>query len=296
MKRLLFTVSILLGGFSIQALPVANPIDASLYLDGIFWCGEECNSCYSWCDGLSVRAGFWGDYVFNRHMETKWGTYNNIAYGGSFSKNDEIPQFSIYKNQGVLTLNWCNWIDVYGLLGSANFYQQGTALIVDTLAGTVYMNYSPATCYGVGGRVTLFECGFWGFGIESQYFGSNPKLNSFEFGNTALVFYPDDVRASSYNEWQVGLGASYRLEGYGNSLVPYVAIKFAGSNLKQNNESYLGENFDEIDTLTQGDLKNSKTVGFAVGMTATSIDKGGITVEGRFGDEKAAFVNGQIRF
>jgi hypothetical protein len=110
------------------------------------------------------------------------------------------------------------------------------------------------------------------------------------------VFYPENTNTSFYNEWQVGVGASYRMEGYGNSLIPYIAIKFAGSELQQRNGYYIGNNAFQTDVVSQSDLKNSKSVGFAVGMTATSADKGGITVEGRFADESAVFVNGQIRF
>jgi major outer membrane protein len=293
MRKLFALGCLLITTPALQALPVNNPIEASLYTDGIIWCEQECRPCRSWCDALSLRAGFWGDYVFNRNLETKSSsTINNVT--AVFAEGDAIQKFSIYKNQGVLTLNYCNWLDIFGVVGVANFEQYANPLYFNQYRGTALIFYDPAVSYGGGARMTVWECGCFGFGIEGQYFGAAPKLSSFTYQLDAQVNYPQNVKASSYNEWQVGFGTSYRLEGYGNALVPYVAVKFAGVKFTQYNSVYFCG--DGNDSLSQGDLKNSRTVGFAVGMTATSIDKGGITVEGRFADETAVFVNGEIRF
>jgi major outer membrane protein len=283
MKKLSFALLSLLNFGMLSALPVANPIDASLYTYGIWWCDtvrEPCDPCYSWCDAFSMRLGFWGDYVFNRHLE------DNVRDG------DSIERFSIYKNQGVLTFNWCNWIDVYGLVGVANFSQQtpfktaGSEIMVD-------IEYEAALSYGAGARMTLWEWGCFGVGLEGQYFGSQPKLENFSLYSNGTVNYPSNVNSSTYNEWQVGLGAAYTIAtGYGNAFIPYIAIKFAGADFTQNNESYSAGGL----TLSQENLENERYVGYAVGMTATVCQKGGVTVEGRFADEKAVYVNGQIRF
>lgn len=292
MKKIFPIILSLLSASAVYALPVGNPIDASLYTDGIFWCNnyDECDPCPSLCSSFSMRIGFWGDYVFDRHMETD--KPGNTATR-SFQNNSTIQKFSIYKNQGVLVFNWADWWDIWGLVGAANFSQISPALDLGNVRGTTIMLYSPTISYGAGSRMTLWNCGCFGLGIEGQYFGAQPKLNSYEFVIDGITNYVTGAKASTYTEWQVGLGASYRVEGYGNSLVPYIAVKFAGATLTQNNTAYASSTGD---ILTQGNLCNQKSTGFAVGMTATSADKVGITVEGRFADETAVFVNGQIRF
>lgn len=286
MKKLTLALLTFLTTGALSALPVANPVDASLYTRGIWWndsgC-DPCDPCFSWCDAFSMRIGFWGDYVFNRYMQEDVKVNNNQG---------EVDQFTIYKNQGVLTLNWCDWFDIYGLVGTANFSQR-TPFLVGGFDEMVGIEYQAAVSFGGGLRATLWECGGFGLGIEAQYFGARPTLESFTNFGTGIVTHPNNVKNSSYNEWQVGIGTSYRVDsGYGNAFIPYIAIKFAGSELDQRNATYVSS----LTSITQGNLESSKTVGYAVGMTTTVCERGGLTVEGRFGDELAVFVNGQLRF
>ncbi len=72
MKKIIFTILTILSCGGAYALPVGNPSDASLLYDGLIWeghCADMCDPCVTWCDAFSVRIGFYGDYVFNRHMQ-----------------------------------------------------------------------------------------------------------------------------------------------------------------------------------------------------------------------------------
>jgi major outer membrane protein len=289
MKKLYFLLLSVVSMGAVQALPVANPIDASLYKDGIWWCNDECSSCdpcdpcFSWCDSFSWRVGFWGDYVFNRNMEAKNAGNNNQA---------DIQSFSIYKNQGVITLNWCDWIDLYGVVGAAN-YQLQTPYLASTGNRELFtLNSETSVSYGGGARMTLWECGGFGLGVEGQYFGFQPDIANFVAFQRQTVNYPISNRGTQYNEWQAAIGAAYQIHAYAVNFVPYAAIKFAGSNF-QLNESLV---ISEVDSVRVLDLENARTVGYAIGATVTFCEKGGLTVEGRFADEKAVFVNGQMRF
>jgi major outer membrane protein len=280
MKKLTTAIFALLSTGTLCSLPVANPIDASIYKTGIFWTNSCCDSFASCFDAFSIRLGFWGDYVFNRHLEED-GVSESV-----------VDQFFIEKNQGVVTLNWCDWIDVFGLVGVANFSQE-TPFDVSSQKIMYAIDYQAALSYGGGARLTLWECECFGLGIEGQYFRSQPKLENFTDFDSGFVGYPSDANASTYSEWQVGLGAAYTIStGYGNAFTPYAAVKFAGAKLDQNNDAYISG--DSL--LRQDNLKNQRTIGYAVGLTATVCQKGGLTVEGRFADEKAVFVNGQVRF
>jgi major outer membrane protein len=288
MKKLCFLLLSVVSIGAVQALPVANPIDASLYKNGIWCCEDECSSCdpcFSWCDAFSMRIGFWGDYVFNRYMELKTPGANN--QGG-------VESFSIYKNMGVVTLNLCDWIDVYGLVGAASLQIQNPQLNSQTLnRDLITYNSDQSVSYGGGARMTLWECRGFGLGIEGQYFGFQPNIDNFVAFANREVNYPIGNRGSNYNEWQVGLGAAYQIHAHAVNFVPYAAIKFAGSDYKLSDRVLF--NIDG-DSTSLNELENAKTVGYAIGATVTFCEKGGLTVEGRFADEMAVHVNGQIRF
>jgi hypothetical protein len=74
--------------------------------------------------------------------------------------------------------------------------------------------------------------------------------------------------------------------------IPYAAIKFAGASLKLKQPQMVSS----FSFLGIPDLQNAQTVGYAIGTSAMFCEKGGLTIEGRFADETALFVNGQIRF
>ena len=75
MKKLLKSALLFAVGStaSLQALPVGNPAEPSLLIDGTMWegtSGDPCDPCATWCDAISIRAGFYGDYVFDRVLKT----------------------------------------------------------------------------------------------------------------------------------------------------------------------------------------------------------------------------------
>jgi major outer membrane protein len=285
-KKILLILSCAYFGTG-TALPVANPIDASLYNKGIWSCGsvcEPCDPCFSCFDAFSLRIGFWGDYVFNRHMQEKNPGANNQG---------DVETFTIFKNQGVLTLNWCNWLDLYGLVGAANFQLLSPYNSVNTGNPEFFtVTSNTVLSYGGGARATLWECGNFGVGLEGQYFGFKPTIDNFVAFTRRTVNYLISDKNSQYNEWQVGLGAAYQIHARAVDFIPYAAIKFAGASLKLKQPQMVSS----FSFLGIPDLQNAQTVGYAIGTSAMFCEKGGLTIEGRFADETALFVNGQIRF
>ncbi len=75
MKKWIFCSLCLLSSGAVYALPVGNPAEASLLTNGIFFSpGVNCNPCdpcFSWFDIWSLKLGFYGDYVFNRHLKIR---------------------------------------------------------------------------------------------------------------------------------------------------------------------------------------------------------------------------------
>src|SRR5437660_1058012 len=116
MKKLVFSVLTILTCGAAYALPLGNPSEASLFLHGAWWddCGatsyDPCDPCFSWCDALSFRIGFYGDYVFNRHLEVRRGT----------DEGARIDHTGLFTNAGYLAFNFMDRIDIFGTLGATS--------------------------------------------------------------------------------------------------------------------------------------------------------------------------------
>ncbi|WP_284442433.1 porin [Chlamydia gallinacea] len=149
MKKLLKSALLFAVGStaSLQALPVGNPAEPSLLIDGTMWegtSGDPCDPCATWCDAISIRAGFYGDYVFDRVLKTDTtktvddmtaapteanqttgiaGTStatatprNNAAYG------KHIHDAEWTTNAAYLALNIWDRFDVFCTLGASSGY------------------------------------------------------------------------------------------------------------------------------------------------------------------------------
>ncbi|WP_284442370.1 porin [Chlamydia gallinacea] len=150
MKKLLKSALLFAVGStaSLQALPVGNPAEPSLLIDGTMWegtSGDPCDPCATWCDAISIRAGFYGDYVFDRVLKTDTTKTvedmaaalttaanattgvdsttastatprNNAAYG------KHIHDAEWTTNAAYLALNIWDRFDVFCTLGASNGY------------------------------------------------------------------------------------------------------------------------------------------------------------------------------
>lgn len=276
MKKL---IASLLLATPLAALPVGNPSEASLLCDGLIWegsCADPCDPCLSWCDAFSFRVGFYGDYVFNRHLKITQDVAPIVV-------GKKVGHAELFTNAGYLAANLWDRIDLFTTLGASN------SLVTAPLGSFLISEIETTTAFSwsIGGRATLWECGCTALGIEGQYFRANPRvrrLTLFTDTGTASV-YPDDTLSFRYQEWQVGLGLSHRIHMF----VPYIAVKWAGCRA-----SLRGTLFDGV--TNPATLKNDKRWGYAVGVSLVDCKKIALTVEGRFADEKAIYVNGQIRF
>jgi major outer membrane protein len=294
MKKLVVTLLTILTCGAMQALPVENPGAASLFTNGMFCNRDVCDPCFNWCDAWSIRIGFYGNYVYNRHLEAK-------------TNGHDIAKTTLFTNAGYLAFNICDRIDLFGTLGAT------TIAYTDTFVGppseftpgvavpnTVFVDtgLNEAFSWSVGGRVTLWESNCFMLGIEGEYFRTAPKYDyyngDFQVGLVGL----DDFFSNIYSEWQVGLGAAYTIFGRNPNFacIPYIAIKWSDCDLAHSYE-YVVDLIDRepLQILLPG-MQAAKHWGYAVGATCVMSNCIGVTVEGRFGDEKALYVNGQFRF
>lgn len=291
MKKLVVTILTLLSCGTAYALPVGNPSEASLFRNGLWWescCCDPCDPCFSWCDAWSLRIGFYGDYVFNRHMEIDSGDHENGA---------DIDTMTITTNAGYIALNICDRLDVFGTLGATTLGICTDATSWGSLASlNSELGFETYFSWSVGARATLWQWGCFGIGVEGQYFETRPDLDYFIEYNGGTFTYFNNNNGVRYYEWQVGLGASYKIATSCPSvaLVPYAAVKWAGSKLSLDNFSFVDPTSGT--SLVLENLEAKKLWGYAIGVSFTLCDLIGLTVEGRWADEKALYVNGQFRF
>lgn len=280
MKKLLLLPLLLFA--PLFALPLGNPMDASLYTNSLFWgdCyGNPCDPCYGFMNSWSFRVGFYGDYVFNRHME--------LESGGQ----GEIDDFRLSTNAAFLAINICDRFDAFGTVGTSHLSFNGNPRKFGLLAASrLNLDSNTAFSWSAGGRVTLWDWDCFYLGLEGQYFATKPDIKLVEINGIALA-YPDNNEWVKYTEWQIGFGASYlyRVACSGISVIPYTGFKWARARADFNNSVPTAG-------ITLFNQKNSKSWGWALGTTLLFCDALSLTAEGRWGDEKALYINGQIRF
>jgi len=265
----------LVAGSMLYAMPVLNPAAPALLTDGTFMCDE--GQCWG------VKFGYRGDFVFNKHFRDEF---------------THVDHFNLYANEGVLTINLWDRLDIYGFVGAASFDIDTVAQ--DGLApatGDYFIAHSNTTTIGgVGIKAILWEtcwgnCGTTYVGLDAQYEWMSPaRLNrvSIEGANAAT-----NNSSRRYKEGQVALGISHRI----CNLVPYVAIKW--SKARANNG---GLPVGVVVPLAVGDTVNispyrsQRSFGYAFGVSLVDAGRMSVTAEARFIDETALTIAGDIRF
>lgn len=150
MKKLLKSVLVfaaLSSASSLHALPVGNPAEPSLMIDGILWegfGGDPCDPCTTWCDAISLRLGYYGDFVFDRVLKTDvnkefemgaaptgdWDANTapttltarpNPAYG------KHMQDAEMFTNAAYMALNIWDRFDVFCTLGATSGYLKGNS-------------------------------------------------------------------------------------------------------------------------------------------------------------------------
>ena len=285
------TALVLLAGGLAYALPVGNPSEASLLTQGVFFGRSQCNPCdpcFYWFDAWSMKVGYYGDFVFNRHLEID-------GKGTNMGKTIETTKIST--NAGYLALNICDKLDIFGTLGASRMEivtSNESWKFADGTQGR--LQWDTTFSWSAGARATLLTQGNFALGVEGQYFQTDPDLSSYVNYADGVYTYLNENNKMRYREWQVGMGLSYSINCYGPAvtIVPYADVKWAWSRFQTYNFHFVRNVIG--DSITIFNLKAQKLWGYAVGLTAVFYNQVGVTVEGRWCDEKAISVNGQFRF
>jgi len=280
------TLLFVLSAATAFSLPIGNPADPNLL---------NCSLLNQYCEigclnGLfGVRAGFYGDYVFNRYLEVDRS-----------ADSSDLQETKIYTNAGYLALTYCDLIDLFATVGASSFHIKtpSTAFRTRGLTPGEYFTIETETdfSWSVGLRAALLNWRCFTLGVEGQYFRACPSIN-FVREEDDEPLYLSSGDHFKYHEWQVGaaLSREFYVCTPRLSFVPYIGVKWACAKVDMNNLVVINPNI-QTDTYVLYDLENKKSWGYAVGITLALNDMISVMVERRFGDENGLQVNGQIHF
>ena len=281
-KKLALTTLIFLTCGAIQALPVGNPADPMLYQDNLWFGDCQWHDCTipngKTYDLPELHLGYYGDYVFNRRLQAK-------------EEAGTVELTTIFTNAGLVVVNFYDWFEFFATVGVSNFYSRSTANNTNAPGVEIELGFSPTMSYSGGLRVPFWCCDCLYFGLEAQYFFSRTELDWLESMNngTFTHFGHGADRNGDYSEWQASIAGSYIFVDMANfAFIPYAALQFSGVNW---NLEKMGGN-----AIAFQDQKQQRLLGWTIGVTALFCDLLGVSVEGRFVNEKALSVLGQISF
>jgi len=263
-KTLSAMLAVLVLPVAIYSTPVGNTAAPQLIGDGFFISRD------SWVD---VRTGYEGDFVTNARM-------NQIDQGSG-----RVDGYKQNTNSGTVTLNVLDRIDLYGVLGSSNTNADWRYTAVDNSVHRIEVESDNDFLWAVGARGIFFEWGKACLGLGGRYSAARYTLESVTTNGMAVSAANAHLQ---WNEWQVNLDISYRVE----LLTPYIGIKYSSNKTALNNFPVPIANDGAFHT----HFRNAIPVGIFLGCSLSNGKYFMLNLEARLVDEEAITVSGDIRF
>lgn len=276
------------------ALQIVNPADSVMYTNGL--CTDSCSDSECWWDDFSLRFGFYGDYVFDRHLQVN--DYLLTAADSPFvlSSGGDIYRTQLYTNAGMVLLNFCDWIEAYATFGVSRMELNLPNNLFGIDDGMIILESSSHVSYSVGAAAPIWQSGNFTLGVQAQYFYFYPNMELLHTIIGGIIVRSNDNRAK-YVEYQGALAASYTFENEAHhAIIPFAAIQFSGVSF----------NLSKVDNMLLADqggltvsfprVHQQRVVGWTIGTSMMLNNAIGVTAEARFANEKALGINGQFRF
>lgn len=242
------------------ALYMGNPAAPTVIDEGFFFSKEN------W---FAVKVGYQRDWLFDRNMKV-------VARGSG-----RMDNFEALSDQGVLTFNIIDHIEVYGSAGATRFYAANRPT---SGVRHEFQTYDQFT-WGVGARGTFYEWKGLSFGLDATYQQAHPAIKWLTVNGTPVN--PDAGSKLVYSEWQIGLGAAYQVDIF----FPYLAVKYSNAT---GHFEYLPPGF--LNEGRQFKLKNRRKFGLALGTTLSTGSRLAANVEVRLIDEQAITLAAELEF
>ncbi|MCH9630053.1 MAG: Major outer membrane porin [Chlamydiia bacterium] len=220
-------------------------------------------------DWFALKVGYQGDLLIDRSLRP---TNNRIK---------RMDVFGYHLNQGVITANFVDRFEVYSSLGAAKFFIEPRVTETTRLS----METGNRFTWGVGARGVLYEVSKFTFGMDVKYQEANPSFQWISLNGAPIG--PTGGAKLKYQEWQIGLGVSYRIELF----TPYIVGRYCQtlSRYKHFPLGLLANN------ATSFRVKSRKKFGISVGATLSSGNIFDMDFEARMIDETAATIALTVR-
>ncbi len=185
------------------ALYNGNPSFPMMPEQSLFFSREE------W---FGVKAGYQCDRVYDRRLR--------VVHRHSADQRKRVQQYDSLSNQGVLTFNFNDRVELFGSAGVMSFD------LTQRVFEEIKVTYDSEThlAWGIGGRAILAYWGDLQIGLNAAYLQSNPPLSSVKMNGTSSKNHA----TGKFREWQVGAGVSYWFHWF----IPYLGVDFSDFRMK----------------------------------------------------------------
>ena len=248
----------------IQAMAtlIGNPSQPALQKKGLFL------KTPSWG---SLRASYLGDCVYKQKFKNEF----QIA-----DCDETKSHLQSWTQAGMLTLNFRDRIDFYGILGGFRMQIKDEVLSSQQFA------------WGVGGKLIFFHAGRFRIGVDAKYFQSHQIPKFFQCDhlsyNIASDFY------FNYSEVQAAVGVAYRTK----YVSPYANVSYLVAKLEpQPMQVSVQLPFMDaaVDVIAKS-ITGNQRFGLALGLTIIDQKKATLALEWRAFSQNSVDLNGEIRF
>jgi hypothetical protein len=264
MRSLRFFFVFLVCSLKAFALYNGNPSFPMMPEEGMFISNEV------W---FGIKIGDQFDWVYDRRL--------HMAHRHVDEQRKKVQEYESLSNQGVLTFNFNDRVEIFGSLGAMSFELSQRPFEDTKVSYHTHMHFA----WGVGGRAILAYWGDLQVSINAGYLQSNLPLSSVEANGKS---YEKKHTVAEFREWQIGAGLSYRYAWF----IPYLGFDFSDFRMKIEDLSSLKFLFHRNHIV----FKETYPFGIFLGF-GLSPEKGfNINFEARFINENALSVSGDFKF
>jgi hypothetical protein len=259
MKRL---VGLLFFSSNLSAMYFGNPAQPGLLTKGIAVQYDLC----------SFRFGYLDDWIYEQKFQNEF----ILADAATGHSTIELSTYA-----GLLTLNFVNRVDIYGIIGSSRM-QVNEEIFTKRELG-----------WGIGVKWLIFQEKNFFIGADAKYFHTYQKPSYFIFEGAPLNNVLSSYRLY-YSDVQVAVGIAYKAVPF----CPYINGTYVTTKITPQPATTLVRlpEGGEITDLTTSSLISLNNFGIAAGMTLLDSEKASLSCEWRGINQSGVNVNLEVRF
>lgn len=223
---------------------------------------------------FSIRTAFLDDYVYSQHFLAEFPDHEEGL------EIEKLPVVKMSTEAGVLTFNFQQRLDVYGILGSSRLQMDQEIFGRRQFA------------WGVGAKTILFKTDCLRIGCDFKYFTTTQDPLYLVSSGIPLDVVSD--LNLDYREYQGALGLSYQ----SGIFCPYILGTYLNAKIDPNIHRFLVKvpGYDGLVDPKFHSFLGATSWGMAVGASLVMENKGTFSIESRFINQNGVDASLDIRF